>query len=182
MAKYAVHRMRNMLPAPIPKNEEERLAALHRLGLLGTPSEKRFDKITEAAAKRFHVPICTIALLDKDREWFKSCYEEKKFGIFPRNLMRKEGPRTISFCGHALLAENMFVVEDTLRDPRFSDNPYVQGPPHIRFYAGIALRERSTQMPIGVFCVKDMTPRTFSAQDTVDLMEFGKRAEEEMNQ
>src|SRR5262249_32016278 len=38
-------------PAGLPSDEMERLAALHRLGLLDTPPEDRFDRLTERAAK-----------------------------------------------------------------------------------------------------------------------------------
>src|SRR3989338_8111381 len=72
--------------------------------------------------------LSSITLIDKDREWFKS-----RTGI----ETAQEGPRDISFCGHALAQKEIFVVEDTKKDPRFLDNPYVVGPPYIRFYAGV---------------------------------------------
>ena len=56
-----------MQPAPIPKNEKERLCALQGLKLLDTAAEERFDRITQKAIKRFSVPISSITLVDKDR-------------------------------------------------------------------------------------------------------------------
>ena len=161
-----------MINAPIPPDEQSRLDALYKLGLLDTPPEERFDRITGEAVRRFNVMLSSITLIDKDREWFKSCA-----GI-PTN---KEGPREISFCGYALTQKDIFVIEDTTKDPRFVDNPYVTGPPFVRFYAGVALHDALTNQPIGVFCIKDNKPRSFNEQDISDLLNFAKLAEKELN-
>src|ERR1044071_5678608 len=46
-----------MLPAPVPANEESRLAELHGLNLLDTPREANFDEFTERLPKLFEVPM-----------------------------------------------------------------------------------------------------------------------------
>lgn len=160
-----------MLKAPIPENENERMEAVHRLAILDTQPEERFDALTREAAEKLHAPISTVTILDSTREWYKSCV----------GLDAKEAPRAISFCGHSLLAENVFIVEDTWNDPRFSDNPMVTGSPFIRFYAGVALLDRKTNQAIGVFCVKDIKPRKFSVAEIDILIEIAKRAEDELN-
>lgn len=160
-----------MQPAPIPKNEKERLVALLELNILDTKREERFDIITKEATVRFQVPIATVSIIDSDREWFKSC----------QGLDAKQGPRSTSFCGHIMSGNYIFVIEDTLLDPRFADNPQVVGKPFIRFYAGIALRNRKQDLTVGVFCVKDTKPRKFSRQDIAVLMDLANRAEEELN-
>ena len=160
-----------MQKAPVPNDEKDRLEALHKIAILDTKPEQRFDFITEEAVKRLKVPISTISILDKDREWFKSCV----------GLKEKEGDRSTSFCGHALLADNIFVVSDTQKDKRFFDNPKVIGAPFIRFYAGVALREYKTQQPIGVLCVKDIKPRVFTVEETAALIELAEKAEKELN-
>lgn len=162
-----------MLKPTIPKDEQARLTALYNLGLLDTPNEERFDRITREAVQRFNVMLSSITLIDKDREWFKS-----SCSITPYN---RQGPRDISFCAHALTQEIIFVIEDTTKDPRFVDNPYVVGPPFVRFYAGVALHDRATNQPVGVFCIKDNKPRKFNEQDISDLLNFAKRAEKELN-
>src|SRR3990172_6950298 len=161
-----------MIKAPIPQDEQARLDALYKLGLLDTPPEERFDRITEEAVQRFNVMLSTITLIDKDREWYKSCSGTNT---------STGGPRDISFCGHALTQEGIFVIEDTKKDPKFFDNPYVLGPPFIRFYAGVALHDHMTNQPIGVFCIKDNKPRNFNEQDISDLLNFAKLAENELN-
>jgi GAF domain-containing protein len=160
-----------MLPAPIPPNEKERLAAVLELKILNTKSEERFDRITKMVLERFKVPISTISILDADREWYKSC----------QGLDVKEGPRSTSFCGHIISQNYIFVIEDTLLDPRFADNPQVTGKPYVRFYAGMALRNKNNDLTVGVLCLKDTKPRKFSKQDVLDLKEFAELAEEELN-
>lgn len=157
--------------APIPDNESERLDAVHEHAILDTEPEARFDDLTKKAVDQFHVQISTISIIDRDREWYKSC----------QGVSKRQQGRDISFCGHALLAENIFIIEDTLKDPRFVDNPAVVGAPFIRFYAGIALYDQKTKLPIGVFCIKDIRPRKMSMNDVALLMEFASKAEEELN-
>ena len=160
-----------MLHAPIPPNEKERLAAVKELKILNTAREERFDLITKKVTQRFGVPISTISILDADREWYKSC----------QGTDGREGPRSTSFCGHIISHNYIFVIEDTLKDPRFADNPQVTGKPYVRFYAGMALRNKKSGLTVGVLCMKDTKPRKFSRRDILDLKELAILAEEELN-
>lgn len=159
-----------MQAAPIPTNEKERLESLYKLKILDTPSEERFDRITRLALKLFNVPISTITLVDSNREWFKSC----------QGLSLKEGDRAISFCGHAMLSDDIFIIPDTLKDPRFADNPIVVGEPHIRFYAGVAIFS-ADKYRIGTFCIKDRQPRILSKEEIDNLKALAAWVELEMN-
>ncbi len=159
-----------MKKAPIPKNEKKRLLSLHKLGLLDTKPEKRFDRITKTATKIFNVPISTLTLVDSKREWFKSCV----------GLPAKEGDRAISFCGHALFTKDVFVIPDTKKDKRFFDNPMVIGKPHIRFYAGVPIVNADSER-VGVFCIKDVKPRKFLKSDKEILKNLAIWAELEVN-
>lgn len=160
-----------MQKAPIPNDEDERLIAVHNLAILDTEPEKRFDTITKEAKDKLGVPISTLTIIDKDREWFKS----------KQGINQNEGKREVSFCGHALLATEIFIVEDTLKDERFKDNPMVVGEPYIRFYAGVSLRDKHTKQPVGVLCVKDTKPRKLSFEEINILMDLASRAEIELN-
>ncbi|MFA6463868.1 MAG: GAF domain-containing protein [Candidatus Paceibacterota bacterium] len=160
-----------MQNAPIPDNEDERLVAVHNMAILDTEPEERFDALTKEAIEKLKVPISIISILDSDREWFKSC----------QGVDQKEGKRSISFCGHALLAKNIFIVEDTQKDPRFLDNPMVIGFPYIRFYAGIALFDYETGLPVGVFCIKDTKPRQLTLEEISTIADLADRAEKELN-
>ncbi len=117
------------MPAPYPPDEEQRIASLKSLEILDTPPEERFDRITRVTAEVFGVPFALISLVDSKRQWFKSCH----------GLNLQETPRDISFCAHAILQRDPFIVNDALEDNRFKDNPLVVSEPKIRFYAGAPL-------------------------------------------
>lgn len=99
------------------------------LDLLDTPAEERFEHIIHIAQRLFDSPYTLISLTDDCRQWFK----------FSQGLDANAPPRDISFCGHAILGEDISEVPDALQDARFADNPLVTGPPNIRFYAGAPL-------------------------------------------
>lgn len=155
---------------PAPTNDEEaRIAALRALNLLDTSPEERFDRLTRLAKRLFGVPIALVSLVDVDRQWFKSCI----------GLDVGETSRDISFCGHAILGNDVFVVEDTLLDRRFSDNPLVTGAPNIRFYAGCPL-QMSQGSKLGTLCVIDVEPRKFDAESIKSLQDLARMAEQEI--
>src|SRR5215216_5991786 len=83
-----------MLPAPIPPNEEARMVELNGLGLLDTDREPEFDQVTERLTKLFRVPIALLSLIDKNRQWFKS-----QAGLPPALAESRSAPRDVSICG-----------------------------------------------------------------------------------
>ncbi len=157
--------------APIPKNEQLRQCAVLDLKILDTETEERFDKITKKAIEIFNVPISTISIIDNDREWYKS----------KQGITKQEGPRDISFCGHALLKQDILIIEDTFNDPLFKDNPYVSSPNGIRFYAGKSLFKTPENLAVGVFCIKDYTPKKMNINDIEKFLELAEEAEKELN-
>jgi diguanylate cyclase (GGDEF)-like protein len=158
-----------MKTPPPPPNEAQRLATLRALGLLDTPSEERFDRITRLAQHMFEVPIVLISLVDEDRQWFKS----------RQGLGAEETPRSISFCGHAILEEGLLVVPDAQEDERFADNPLVTAEPNIRFYAGCPI-EAGDGSRLGTLCLIDRQPRELSAAQRVVLQDLGELIEREI--
>ena len=160
-----------MLKAPIPDNEKERMAAVNRLGLLNDKSNNRFDLLTKRAVKELHVPISTLTILDPQKEHYKSS----------QGLNEKDGERAISFCGHALLMKDLFVIPDTSKDVRFANNPMVIGKPFVRSYMGMALFDFKTGLPVAVFCVKDIKPRNFTMAEIDVFSTIVTEAEEEIN-
>lgn len=140
--------------APLPENEQRRLELLRNLGILGTPAEERFDRITRFANLLLGTPISLISLIDSDRQWFKSA----------QGLGVKETSRDDAFCAHAIIEQKTFFVEDATKDERFKNNPLVTGDPHIRMYAGHPI-ELENGLRIGTLCVIDKKPRAMAASE-----------------
>jgi diguanylate cyclase (GGDEF)-like protein len=157
-----------MLTAPIPLNEESRIAKLRELNILDTPPEERFDRLTRMARRLFSVPIAQVTLVDADRQWFKSSAGSDA----------RQSPRDASLCAHAILDEKMLLVPNTLLDDRFFDNPMVTGEPGIRFYAGCPLTVGDERL--GTLCVIDTQPREFCEEERQMLRDLAEMAEEEL--
>jgi ribonuclease BN (tRNA processing enzyme) len=155
--------------APAPNDEDRRVSATRGLRLWGTPPEERFDRITRVAAALFDVPISLIALMERDREWFKS-----SFGLEIREVMRDD-----SFCSHAIFERQPLVIENALLDDRFADNPYVTGYPGVRFYAGHPLI-LGNGCSVGTFCVLDTKPRQLDENGRVLLRDMAELAKREL--
>lgn len=155
-----------MIPAPKLVNEAERIASLEKMRLLSTPREADIDRITRMAERFFKTEIALVSLVDKDRQWFKS----------RRGLNETETPRDISFCGHAIQAEETFVVNDALSDERFHDNPLVTKGPQMRFYAGHPLKNHDGYR-IGTLCVISPQPRPFTDGEKTTLQDLARMVE-----
>lgn len=154
----------------IPANEASRLAALRALAILDTPPEASFDRLTRLARTLFDTQIAVVSLVDSNRQWFKSCI----------GLDINQTPRSVSFCGHAILDDQLFIVPDALGDPRFADNPLVTEPPYIRFYAGQPIRA-SDGSRVGTLCVLDTQPKQPTEQQCASLRDLAILVEHELN-
>lgn len=152
-----------MEAAPLPKNEDERLAELLSYDIIDTEAEKLFDDLTALASQICETPIALISLVDPNRQWFKS-----RIG-----LDAEETSREIAFCSHAILQEDVFEIPNATLDPRFHDNPLVTGSPDIRFYAGAPLITPSGHA-IGTLCAIDKKPRRLTDAQKTSLQTLGK--------
>ena len=152
--------------------EQARLEALHRLNVLDTEAEDRFDRLVDLAALTLQMPIALVSLVDKDRQWFKA-----RIGTTLSGSSRES-----SFCSHAIASSDPspFVVSDTLADVRFADNPLVTGAPNIRFYAGHVVRSIDGY-PLGTLCVIDHRPRDLDETQRRVLAHLASMVEEELS-
>ncbi|WP_198675623.1 sensor domain-containing diguanylate cyclase [Aliidiomarina sanyensis] len=155
-----------MLSTPSQRlaEHEARLQALYRYQILDSDIDPAFDAITELAAMLCDTPIAVINFIDKDRQWFKS-----EIGLGTR-----ETPLDVSICEHALGEEEILVVPDTEKDPRFVNNPLVTGEPRLRFYAGALLKNDDGHV-LGTLCVLDQNPRTISEKQQKALIALAQQ-------
>lgn len=159
-----------VLKAALPANENARLEALHSLCVLDTPQSDRFDRLTRTAARLFKTPVALVTLVDEHRQWFKSAY----------GLDATETIRDLAFCAHAILDDDVFVVLDATKNPKFADNPLVTDALHIRFYAGAQLISPDG-MKLGTFCIVDHVPRTeFNNEDRAALKDLAAAAMDQL--
>jgi diguanylate cyclase (GGDEF)-like protein len=152
-----------------PGIEQRRLAALERLGILDTPPEERFERLTRIARQYYRVKTALFSVIDSERQWFKS----------RQGMELTQSPRSVAFCDYAIQQDKLFLVEDATKDPRFCKNPLVTGKPHIRFYAGMPVREPSGYK-IGTLCIIDDKPRHFSEIDLDVLRSLASLVEDEL--
>ena len=137
-----------MKPAPRPATEPARLEALRAYNQVGELTESALNELAALAAQIVGTPIALITLVDDEHQWFKAV-----IGMTPGEISRD-----VSFCAHAILQPDVFVVPDAALDDRFADNPLVTGDPRIRFYAGAPLVTPDGHA-LGALCVIDRVPR-----------------------
>ncbi|HET8815912.1 MAG TPA: diguanylate cyclase [Pseudidiomarina sp.] len=140
--------------APIPHNEQQRLAMIRELELIDSKPNPVIDKIVEMAKEIFQVEFALVNIIDKDQSWFKATA-----GYEGKSASRKD-----SFCSHAIVSEQTLVIPDASRDERFHDNPHVATTNGIRFYAGANLTVEG-DINLGSLCVFDTQPRQFTEQE-----------------
>lgn len=149
--------------------EKRRIMALKRLGILDTPPEERFERLTRIAKHHYGVKTALFSILDENRQWFKS----------KQGMDTPQTPRSMAFCDYAIQQDKVLLVENATQDPRFQKNPLVTGEPYIQFYAGMPIREPSG-FKIGSLCIIDDKPRQFSEIDLDVLRSLASIIEDEL--
>lgn len=147
-----------MLPAPTLDNETDRLVLLGRPGLPHLPDDPVLDRITRTATRLFAVPVAMVTLVEHGRPQCAS-----RHGLDPGDV-----PGYASFCIRAMQQPAAMVVADAACDARFRDDPLVNGPPHVRFYAGRSVRSREGVV-LGTLCLIDHRPRTLDSDGLAAL-------------
>jgi diguanylate cyclase (GGDEF)-like protein len=145
--------------------EHQRLAAVRRTGLLGTPAEERFDRITRLARRMFGVPMSAIDIVGEKLAWLKSVQGFDGF----------EGARCDSYCHHTVLGDDILIVRDAGTDPRVWDSGFART---WVFYAGVALRFEGER--VGVLCIGDSKPGDLDAEGIAMLRDLAALAEQEL--
>lgn len=155
--------------APLPADEARRLATLYAHDLVDRPPSRRLDRLTRLACRYFDTPIALVTLVDADVQWTRS----------GRGIDLVAMPREGSFCAHAILSTELLIVEDTLTDVRFFDNPLVVGDPWVRFYGGYPVVADNGSR-LGTLCVMDTRPRSLSQAERESFADLGELVREEI--
>lgn len=150
-----------------PLNDPARLDALRRSGVLDTPPEAAFDRLTRLAAKALHVPVALVSLVDSDRQFFKSC-----IGLPEPWASERGTPLSHSFCQHAVAARQPLIVDDARDHPALRDNLAIRDLDVIA-YAGIPLIASDGEA-LGSLCVIDNKPRRWTTEETSLLAEIAE--------
>jgi len=154
-----------MTEHPVPFDEERRQRLIDESGILDDSSWRELDQLTAYATQYWNVPIATVSIVERQRQFFKSCI----------GLSVRETGRDVAFCAHTIMSDASLVVPDATRDRRFADNALVTGAPGIRFYAGAPILVDG--VAFGTVCLIDLEPREhFGPEDQERLSALAEAA------
>jgi PAS domain S-box-containing protein len=158
-----------MQPSPPQLSDPARRAALARTGLLDSPPESAFDRLTRLATRVLGVPVSLVSLVDADRQFFKSAV-----GLAEPWASLRQTPLSHSFCQHLVGTGEPLVIPDARQDPRVSENLAIPDL-GVAAYCGIPLRTRDGQV-LGSFCAIDTAPRQWTPADMEVLADLAAAA------
>jgi GAF domain-containing protein len=145
--------------------EQERLAAVKRFQHFEFDLDDNIQGLLKLATDIYETPVAFITLIDEHNQWFKA----------NRGFQVQQMPRDTSFCTHTIKTRDVMVVSDAHSDTRFSGNPLVAMPPHIKFYAGAPLASTDGKN-VGTLCVMDTTSKDVSDNQKQQLAILAQQA------
>ncbi|RYY40439.1 MAG: GAF domain-containing sensor histidine kinase [Chitinophagaceae bacterium] len=154
-----------MIPAALPSNELQRLEDLYSYDILDTAAERDFDELVALANLVCGTQMSLVALMDEHRQWNKAS----------EGYPVPETPRELTICSHAILGEDLFVVENALEDERFCDLPGVRNHPGVRFYAGAPIMSMNGYA-LGTVCVFSDKPGQLTEVQKSTLRRLARQA------
>ena len=147
-----------VVPETDHRLEYQRVQSLHATGLLTSPAPPEFEEICRRACERFEVAMALVTLIDTDTQIIKA-------GL---GTELERTPRSVAFCDYTIRTDEVLVVPDATKDPRFASNPLVSGVPFVRFYAGAPLTYMR-DIRLGALCLLDLARRGFSSEEQAEL-------------
>lgn len=153
--------------------DPDRLRAVHATGLLDSPPEAVYDRITRAAADALDAPFALISVIDIDRLYLKS-----EIGVVGGPVDDKEAPLERSLCQFAVASGTPLILEDARLDPTFKNHPVVSDGSVVA-YLGIPLIDADLNA-VGALCVYDTKPRLWGTGHVQVLSDLAKLAADRM--
>jgi signal transduction histidine kinase/CheY-like chemotaxis protein len=146
----------NFTELNVSKEEEERLKEIFKYELLDYEiDDPALLSLNKLAAYICDVPMSNVSIVN-----LKYCeFISRAPGFNFSNTIREH-----SFCHYAILQDQFFEVEDTMRDKRFEQNVFVKNQPKpVRYYAAWPVKSPAG-CNVGVLLVADFVPRKMSPQ------------------
>ncbi len=150
-------------------SDQGRLRALAATGLLDAPVVAGLDRLAGLAARTLKVPGAYVTLVDEDRQLIAGTTDPAG---------QRQTPLSVSFCRHVVDADEAVVIQDARTDGRVMDNPVVTGGA-VLAYVGHPLRSPDGAV-LGSFCVIDIRPREWTADELASVADFAAAAESEI--
>ena len=151
--------------------DPDRLRALYATGLLDSPTEELYDRITRAASEALNTPFSCMTLVDVDRQFFKS-----EVGLGCDITGERQTPLERSMCQYAVANGQSLILEDARLDPVFKNHPAVEDGTLVS-YLGIPLTDFEGHA-VGTLCVFDIKPRLWSTGHVQILSDLAGMAAE----
>lgn len=152
-------------------SDPRRLAAVHSIALLDSPTEETFDSMSRLAVNLVGAPASFLSIVDAERDFYKSAHG------FPQELASAREVHGRTFCHYAIASTDPLVIEDTHADPLWRAVPIVDSL-DVRAYVGVPLIVDG--QPIGSFCVIDNQPRSWTDTEIETLVQLAKAAAREI--
>ena len=152
--------------------DPDRLGALEATGLVDTDSEAEFDRLTSLTARSTGAPISLVALVGRDRSFFKSAH-----GL-PEMPPDRSVPLSHSMCQHVVSSGEPLVVSDTRSHPVLRDNAAVTEM-GAGAYLGVPIRSPAGHV-LGTLCSVDVEAREWSLDDVATLLATAAAAQGEI--
>lgn len=143
----------------------ERLQSLQRTGLLDSPPEEAFDRLTRMAAQALRTPVALVSLVDEGRQFFKSAV-----GLSHPLATERQTPLSHSYCQHVVMSGQPLVVADAREHPLLHDNPAIEDYNAIA-YCGMPLVDEEGRV-LGTLCAIDDKPRIWSDEEVSALQDI----------
>jgi PAS domain S-box-containing protein len=153
--------------------EPARVAALRETGLLDSPREEEFDRITRLTARLLRAPIALFSLVDVDRYFLKS-----SIGLPEPHASARELPHPYGYCDHVVATGERLVIQDAAGEPIARNTPAFLEL-GTRAYVGVPITFAG--QTIGALCALDAEPREWTADELGTIEDLARAVQAQID-